>query len=136
MDRSRPLRPSGHDANMYDDLPYSSDGDRGSAQGYQSFRKGNRLFGNGRTLNMCWYWILKIRKDHLLEDLQRIYGKTGTTTTMNTNMNDQDLHDGTAEEDTQIEIKRDTNLHEIEAEVGRLILAPPQIEPSFWKGSH
>jgi len=79
---------------------------------------------------------LKIRKDHLLEDLQRIYGKTGTTTTMNTNMNDQDLHDGTAEEDTQIEIKRDTNLHEIEAEVGRLILAPPQIEPSFWKGSH
>lgn len=55
---------------------------------------------------------------------------------MNTNMNDQDLHDGTAEEDTQIEIKRDTNLHEIEAEVGRLILAPPQIEPSFWKGSH
>ena len=133
MERNRAVRPtgSGHDANMYDDQPYSSDGDRGSAQGYQNFRKGNRLFGNGWTLNMCWYWISKIRKDLLREDLRLIHEEIGTAATMSVNMNDQNRHEERAEADTLIAIKKDMNLHEIEVGVARLILAHRQIEPSF-----
>jgi RNA-binding protein 5/10 len=43
MSANRPPRPPlGAEPDMYDDQPYADDYYRGSAQGYQNSRKGNR----------------------------------------------------------------------------------------------
>jgi hypothetical protein len=53
MMSNRPVRPSsGAESNMYDDQPHADDHYRGSAQGYQNSRKGNRQLEKEPHLNL------------------------------------------------------------------------------------